>query len=89
MLAGPVEPPVRVVRMREFVGVRSQRGGMLFTDARLGDMVKRRQPLARIVNVYGDEVEHVESPADGLFVRTTTLSTVAAGERVATVALLE
>ena len=89
MLAGPVEPPPRVVRMREFVGVRSQRGGMLFTDARLGDMVKRRQPLARIVNVYGDEVEHVESPADGLFVRTTTLSTVAAGERVATVALLE
>ena len=45
--------------------------------------------LARIVNVYGDEVEHVESPEDGLFVRTTTLSTVAAGERVATVALLE
>ena len=29
------------------------------------------------------------TPADGLFVRTTTLSTVAAGERVVTVALLE
>jgi hypothetical protein len=34
-------------------------------------------------------LEHVESPADGLFVRTTTLSTVAAVERVVTVALLE
>jgi len=30
----------------------------------------------------------IAAPADGLFVRTTTLSTVAAGERVATVGLL-
>ncbi len=89
MLPGAVEPPARVVRMREFVGVRSRRAGLLFTDARLGDRVERGQPLARILSVYGDEVERIEAPAGGLFVRTTTLSTVAAGERVVTVALLE
>lgn len=89
MVPGAVEPPARVVRMREFVGVRSRRGGMLFTEARLGDEVKRGAVLARVMNIYGDDVETITAPADGLFVRTTTLSTVAAGERVVTVALLE
>lgn len=77
------------VRMREFVGIRSTRGGLLFTEASLGAMVKKGNLLARIVDVYGDDVERIVAPADGLFVRTTTLSTVAVGERVATVALLE
>ena len=45
--------------------------------------------LGRLESVYGDEIEAIVAPADGLFVRTTTLSTVAAGERVATVALFE
>jgi predicted deacylase len=86
MLPGAVEPPVRTVRMREFVGVRSTRGGLLHTDVPLGEMVKAGQPLARIVSVWGDELEAITAPVDGLFVRATTLATVAAGERVITVA---
>jgi predicted deacylase len=89
MLAGAPEPPARTVRLRDFHGVRSTRGGLLFTQVALGAMVERGQPLARIVDVWGDEVEQVAAPVDGLFVRTTTLSTVAAGERVVTVATLE
>lgn len=89
MIAGSVEPPSAVVRMREFVGVRSTRGGLLFTEAALGAMVRRGDRLARIENVHGDTVEVIAAPADGLFVRTTTLSTVAAGERVVTVGILE
>lgn len=88
MLPGAVEPPGRVVRMREFAGVRSTRGGLLFTEAALGATVRRGERLARIEDVYGDVVELIAAPADGLFVRTTTLSTVAAGERVATVGIL-
>jgi predicted deacylase len=87
MLPGAVEPPAATVRLREFVGVRSTRGGLLHTDRPLGALVRRGDLLARIVNVYGDEVERVLAPVDGLFVRTTTLSTVAAGERVVTVAV--
>lgn len=89
MLSGEPEPPARTLRMRAFRGVRSTRGGLLFTDVPLGSMVRRGQPLARIVSVWGDEVEAIAAPADGLFVRATTLSTVAAGERVVTVAILE
>lgn len=89
MIPGPVEPPAATVRLREFVGLRSARGGLLFTEARLGAMVRAGDRLARLETVYGEEVEAFVAPADGLFVRTTTLSTVAAGERVATIALLE
>jgi predicted deacylase len=89
MIAGTVEPPATTVRLREFVGMRSTRGGLLYTEASLGAMVRAGDRLARIENVYGEEVETIRAPADGLFVRTTTLSTVAAGERVATLALLE
>ena len=39
-------------------------------------------------NIYGDEVQTVTAPAAGVFVRTTTLSTVSTGERVATMGLL-
>ena len=89
MVAGAVEPPATTVRLREFVGLRSTRGGLLYTEATLGAMVRAGDRLARLENVYGEEVEAFVAPADGLFVRTTTLSTVAAGERVATVALLD
>ena len=89
MIPGVPEAPATTVRLREFQTVRSSRGGLLYTEVPLGAMVRRGQRLARIENVWGDEVEAVAAPAGGLFVRTTTLSTVAAGERVVTVAVLE
>lgn len=89
MIPGRPEPPARAVRVREFVGLRCTRGGLLTTAVELGAPVKRGDALARIVSVYGDEVETIVAPVEGLFIRSTTLSTVAAGERVATVGVLE
>jgi predicted deacylase len=89
MIPGAIEPPATTVRLREFAGVRSTRGGLLYTEVSLGATVGAGARLGRIESVYGDEIEAIVAPADGLFVRTTTLSTVAAGERVATVALFE
>ena len=89
MIPGAVEPPATAVRLREFVGVRSTRGGLLYTDVSLGSTVRAGDRLGRIESVYGDAVEAILAPVGGLFVRTTTLSTVAAGERVATVAIPE
>jgi len=88
MIPGAVEPPASAMRLREFVGVRSARGGLLYTEAPLGASVRAGDRVGRIESVYGDEIEAILAPVDGLFVRATTLSTVAAGERVATVAIL-
>ena len=84
MLSGAPEPPPRTVRMRAFLGLRATRGGLLTTDAELGARVAAGAPLARIHDVYGDLVETITAPRDGHFVRSTTFSAVAAGERVAT-----
>jgi predicted deacylase len=79
----------KTYRMRDFLGIRATRGGLLYNDVTLGSEVEKGQVLARIVNVYGDEVERAVAPEDGVLVRTTTLSTVSTGDRVATLGLLE
>ena len=83
----PVAPETTWV-MKEFLGLRAQRGGLLLTRARLGDIVDEGEHLCSIVNIYGDEVETIAAPARGVFVRSTTLSTVSRGERAATLGLL-
>jgi hypothetical protein len=88
MIDAPHQPAPRTYVMRDFLGIRAQRGGLLFNEVPLGAEVRRGQLLCRIVNVYGDEVERVTAPEDGVFVRATTLSTVSTGERVATLGLL-
>jgi predicted deacylase len=89
MIPGAVVPPREDVRMKEFVGVRATRGGILHTEAQLGVRVKRGDILARTVSIHGDEVEKFSAPVDGVFIRSTTLSTVTTGERVITVGVLD
>ena len=89
MLPGDPVPPPQTVRMKEFLGLRATRGGILHTEVPLGARVRTGDLLARTVSVYGDEVEVFRAPADGIFVRSTTLSTVTTGERVVTLGILE
>ena len=84
MLPGAPEAPRETIVMSRFVGLRARRGGLLQTVASLGVPVRQGDVLARIYSVYGDEREIIRAPVDGTFVRMTTFSSVAAGERVAT-----
>ena len=84
MIDGDPVAPEKTWVMKEFLGLRVRRGGLLLTRARLGDIVDEGAHLCSIVNIYGDEVETVTAPARGVFVRSTTLSTVSRGERAAT-----
>jgi predicted deacylase len=88
MIAGEPAAPAETYLMRDFLGIRARHGGLLVTEAALGQAVAAGQVLCRIFNIYGDEVEVVTAPEDGLFVRATTLGTVSRGERVATLGLL-
>jgi len=44
------------------------RGGFFYPLVKPGDPVSKDSPLARVVNVYGDEVEVLRSPVDGAVV---------------------
>jgi len=74
--------------MRDFLGIRATHGGLLLTEAKLGQHVSAGDVLCRIYNVFGDEVQTVLAPEAGLFVRSTTLGSVSKGERVATLGLV-
>lgn len=89
MLDVPRHAPERTYRITEFLGLRAQRGGLLLTHATLGQEVDEGDVLCTIVNIFGEEVERTVAPRPGVFVRSTTLSTVATGDRVATLGLLE
>ena len=89
MIDGQRQMPQRRYEMKSFLGIRAKRGGLLYTDVELGSEVERGTLLCRTVNIYGEEVERVLAPENGVFVRATTLSTVATGDRVATLGLLQ
>ena len=84
MIDGARVPPKANYVMRDFLVIRAKRGGLLFTLAKLGERVEAGQLLARTVDIHGRDVEMFTAPQEGVFVRSTTLSTVSTGERVAT-----
>ena len=84
MIDGTRVAPKANYVMRDFLGVRAKRGGLLFTLVKLGARVEKGQLLARTVDIHGRDVEMFTAPQEGVFVRSTTLSTVSTGERVAT-----
>lgn len=88
MIGGERRLPATNYVMREFLGIRARRGGLLHTAVKLGAVVKPGDVLVRIVDIFGDTVETVVAPEAGVFVRATTLSTVSTGERVATLGLI-
>ena len=88
MIAG-VRQEARVVHvMRDFLGMRATKGGLLYTHAVLGSVVEKDTLVAHTENVYGDVVERFVAPERAVFVRATTLSTVSTGERTVTLGLL-
>lgn len=88
MLEGPADLPRPGHVMRGFLGLRAGQGGLLTTVPELGAAMRRGDLLCRINGVFGDLLEEITAPQDGLFVRATTMGTVSQGERVATLGLL-
>lgn len=83
MIDGAPEPPETSYFMSRFVNIRAKRGGLLHTVAELGKPLKKGDLVGRTFSIFGDVVEEFTAPEDAIFIRATTLSTVAEGERVA------
>ena len=66
MLPGePVLPGRRMMAAGQFV-VDARRGGLLRLAIGIGDEIKQGQEIAGICDVFGDVVEKIVSPADGI-----------------------
>ena len=89
MIDGALDQPEKKYFMNRFANIRAKRGGLLHTEASLGAFLKKGDLVARTVSVFGDALEEFVAPEDGVFIRATTLSTVAEGERVAALGVVE
>jgi predicted deacylase len=83
------EEPEPVGEQRDFTTIRlvhADRGGGLRWRVTLRDEVREGQPMAEIVDVFGDPVEVIESPGDGFLLRQMLFGAVATGAEIAWIA---
>ena len=58
----------------------STKGGLLRTKKQLRDLVKKGEVIATISDLFGDVVEEIKAPHDGIIVSQRTFPTIHAGE---------
>jgi len=66
MIEGSPERNVEHVRLEEMVNVATSRGGFIHSKVKLGQRVVKGETLATVTNFFGEEVEEVKSPIDGV-----------------------
>ena len=66
MIDGPIAPLPRQRMARDRVVIRAKRSGLLRLTARIGDEIRAGQELGDVRNVFGDVVEQVCAPGDGI-----------------------
>ena len=79
---GTPEPPGPQRDFRNITLVHAEHGGGLRTLVELRDDVKKGQPVAEIVDVFGRTVERITAPVDGFVQRIMRLGSVATGAEV-------
>jgi len=58
----------------------SSKGGLFRTKKQLRDLVKKGELIATISDLFGDVVEEIRAPHDGIIVSQRTFATIHAGE---------
>lgn len=64
----------------ERLWVRAPTSGILLRDKRAGDKVSKGQRLGRLKNFYGNELDSIESPADGVIMMSYPMPAVNTGD---------
>jgi predicted deacylase len=79
MLPGEVRPPRQDMRtVGRFVWLRSTAEGWWEPDVRAGDEVRAGASLGTMRNLFGDVIERISAPEDGVVLFLTTSPAVAA-----------
>jgi predicted deacylase len=86
ILDGDPEPTDEPRRFRSITLAHANRGGGLRWRVALRDEVRAGQPIADIVDAFGDRAEVIESPVDGFLLRQMLFGAVGTGAEIAWVA---
>lgn len=82
----PTAPPFQV-EVRKSVWIRAEHGGILKFRSGPGDLVEKGQLLATNHDIFGNILNEIRSPADGIIQGLTTMPAVKPGEPVFHIAL--
>ena len=82
MVPGKPELPASYQHVTDWVQIYSHRGGLFLPEVKVDDVVKNGQKLGRIVDLFGDTVEEIQSRDDGVMVGIVQNPVVSSGERV-------
>ena len=82
----PVIPKQQIV-VDSFMKVMNNRGGFIRYLAQLYDRLEADQPIAEILNVFGDPVEVIKSPKPGVFWSRNLYPMVASGESIGSIGI--
>jgi predicted deacylase len=66
MIEGTPKVPEKYTRLIGYVIVRPKNSGMFKSYVKIGDRVKKDQHIATVYNIFGDEIESINCPADGI-----------------------
>jgi len=80
----PVIPEQQIV-VDSFTKIMNNRGGFIRYLAKLYDKIETDQPIAEILDVFGDPVEIINSPKPGVFWSKNLYPMVASGESIGTI----
>ena len=72
MLEGEYVPPPRPALYREFRWLRTPRGGFFRKTVSAGDLVHAGRSIGSLVDLWGDLIEDIASPVDGVVLFITT-----------------
>lgn len=86
MEPGEVEAPEAQRSFRTITLVHAKEGGALRWHVGLGDDVTAGQPIAELVDVFGDAVETFTAPTDGFILRKMLFGSISTGAEVAWIA---
>jgi predicted deacylase len=84
--AGDPVVPESQATFRTITLVHASAGGGLVWHHDLTDEVRAGEPIARVVDVFGDDVETLTAPVDGFILRKMLFGSVATGAEVAWIA---
>jgi predicted deacylase len=79
--------PERQIVVDSFTRVMNNRGGFIRYLAQLYDHIETDQPIAEILDVFGDPVEVIKSPKPGVFWSKNLYPMVASGESIGTIGI--
>ena len=79
MIDGSPELNMEQIFLEEMVNVATKRGGFIHSRVKLGQHVMKDEILATVTNIFGEQVEEVRSPIEGIITSVPSSPLVGTG----------